>query len=299
MFQVAKNILKQSFKSVGLDVKRVQPPLTTLDLYTRLYGEDATLNRRFYNFGAGTFRHEAWTNVDNPSDYYRPNFENNQGLLAYDLESFQPLPIEANSAELAYTSHCIEHISDAAVARLFEGVHRILKAGGVFRVTAPDMELFLGAYKRGDVDFFYWFEKFNKDREEATRAFLNVPPGGASLAQIFLFEFASAVSEIHADGAPERISDKELDRMFEERGVEQTFDYCSSKCPPEIQRKYPGNHVNWWTKEKVIASLRRAGFGSVYASAYGQSHAPPLRDTNHFDNTQPRLSFYVEATKTK
>lgn len=297
MLQGAKNLVKRSFRSVGLDVKWVQPPLTTLELYRRLYGDEATRSRRFYNFGAGTFRHEAWTNVDNPSDFYRENFEKNPGLLAYDLECLEPLPIEANSAELAYTSHCIEHISDAAVARLFQGAHRILKPGGFFRVTAPDMDLFYRAYKKRDADFFYWFDKFNKDREEAKRAFLDVPPGGASLAQIFLFEFASTLSEIHADGAPERVSDSQLDQMFDQIGFEKTLDYCSSKCPPELQQKYPGNHVNWWTKEKTIAFLRRAGFKDVYVSAYGQSLAPPMRDTNYFDSTQPRLSFYVEAAK--
>jgi hypothetical protein len=85
--------------------------------------------------------------------------------------------------------------------------------------------------------------------------------------------------------------------MFDEEGFERTLEYCSSKCPPELQQKYPGNHVNWWTKEKVHASLTRAGFSNVYVSAYGQSFAAPLRDTNYFDNTQPRISFYVEATK--
>jgi len=297
MVQRVKNLIKRGFRSVGLDVRRTPPPLTTRDLYVRLYGENAVRNRRFYNFGAGTFRHEVWTNVDNPSDYYQPNFENNPGLLPHDLESTKPLPIANGTAELAYTSHCIEHVRDTAVARLVEEVHRIIRPGGIFRVTAPDMALFYEAYKKRDADFFYWFDKFNRDPEEAKRAYLNVPPGGASLAQMFLFEFASTASELHADGAANRVSDAELDRMFEEKGFEATLDFCSARCPPELQKKYPGNHVNWWTKNKAIAFLQRAGFREVYASAYGQSFAPPLRDTDYFDNTQPRLSFYVEAKR--
>jgi SAM-dependent methyltransferase len=296
MVQSAKNILKQTFKTVGLEVKRRQPPLTTLSLYERLYGEEATRERRFYNIGAGTFRHEAWTNVDNPSDWYRENFKRNPGVIEYDLQSLQALPIESNSAPLAYTSHCIEHIDTAAAAKLFEEVHRILKPGGVFRVTAPDMDLFFRAYRAQDREFFYWFEPYNSP-EAGKEILLSVPPGGASLAQIFMFEFASTASEIHADGAPERISDKQLAEMFEERGFEATLDFCTSKCPPELQKKYPGNHINWWTKDKLVASLKAAGFSNVYVSGYGQSLAAPMRDTNYFDNTQPRISLYVEATK--
>jgi hypothetical protein len=85
---------------------------------------------------------------------------------------------------------------------------------------------------------------------------------------------------------------------YQARGVDGLHPMDAAlNLPPELQQKYPGNHVNWWTKEKVHASLTRAGFSNVYVSAYGQSFAAPLRDTNYFDNTQPRISFYVEATK--
>src|SRR6266567_3526059 len=112
MLQSTKNLVKRSFNVVGLDVKRKQPPRTTLDLYARLYGDEAVRQRRFYNFGAGGFRHAAWSNVDNPSDFYRHrhNFKNNPYLITHDLESSEPLPIESDCAYLAYTSHCIEHI---------------------------------------------------------------------------------------------------------------------------------------------------------------------------------------------
>ncbi|MBX3205837.1 MAG: methyltransferase domain-containing protein [Labilithrix sp.] len=297
MLQTAKNFVRDSFRFVGLDVKRREAPLSTLETYLRIYGEDAVKHRRFYNFGAGGFRHAAWTNVDNPSDNYRHNFVDNRHLIAHDLDSRKPLPIESNSAHLAYTSHCIEHLRDDSVRRFFEEAHRILGDGGIFRVTAPDIELCYRAYRRGDNDFFYWFAPHYDDPDAARKEGISLPTNGASAAQIFLFAFASSMSELHADGAPQRLSDRALERVFDELGFEGALDDICAKCPPSVQQKYPWNHVSWWTKDKTIRFLREAGFEEVAVSAYGQSLAAPLRDTNYFDATQPRVSFYVEAVK--
>lgn len=297
MLQSAKNLVKRSFESVGLEVKRTQAPLTTLDTYVRLYGEEAVRNRRFYNFGAGGFRHEAWTNVDNPSEHYRHNFEDNPHVLPHDFESSERLRIDSESAQLAYTSHCIEHLRDDSVLRLFGEAHRILRPGGIFRVTAPDIDLCYRAYKNGDRHFFYWFEPLTKDPEAARKELLILPPTGPSPAQMFLFTIASSVSELHADGAPERISDRELERMVEAHGLERALDEVCAKCPADVQRKHPWNHINWWTKSKTLTFLKNAGFEDVYVSAYGQSMAPVLRDTKYFDSTQPGVTFYVEARK--
>lgn len=297
MLQIAKKVVRDSLKVVGLDVKRTEAPLTTLETYTRLYGEEAVKNRRFYNFGAGGFRHDAWTRVDNPSDNYRHNFVDTTDLIAHDLDSGKPLPIDTSTAHLAYTSHCIEHLLDDSVLRLFGEVHRILRDGGVFRISAPDVELCYRAYRRKDTDFFYWFAQHYDDPAAAIREGLALPKGGPSAAQVFLFAFASSMSELHAEGAPVRISDSELERLFDEHGLEGALDAICAKCPPAVQRKYPWNHVNWWTKEKTIRYLKQAGFEDVSVSAYGQSMAPPLRDPLYFDSTQPRVSFYVEAVK--
>ena len=69
------------------------------------------------------------------------------------------------------------------------------------------------------------------------------------------------------------------------------------KGPIEIQRKYPGNHMNWWNKAKAMAMLRQAGFAEVYPSGYGQSYSPVLRNVALFDNTYTPVSLYVEARK--
>lgn len=65
----------------------------------------------------------------------------------------------------------------------------------------------------------------------------------------------------------------------------------------ENTKKYPGNHINWWNPKKITSILEDTGFTKIYLSGYGQSFCPILRDINIFDNTHPKLSFYIEAIK--
>jgi len=78
---------------------------------------------------------------------------------------------------------------------------------------------------------------------------------------------------------------------------EEALNHCISKCSLEVQKKYPGNHINWWNKDKLFRMLRMAGFENIYLSGYGQSLSPVLRNTWIFDNTHPKLSLYIEAVK--
>lgn len=68
----------------------------------------------------------------------------------------------------------------------------------------------------------------------------------ASIEQIFLAHFASSISTLHSDDAPERINDDDFKSLFSTMEYEEVLDYCVSKCSLDIQRKYPGNHMNWW-----------------------------------------------------
>jgi len=65
----------------------------------------------------------------------------------------------------------------------------------------------------------------------------------------------------------------------------------------EFNPERPGNHITWWSYEKINQYLRDAGFTNVYRSGYGQSISPILRNVNIFDNTHPQMSVYVEAVK--
>jgi len=279
----------------GYEIHKKARPRINLSLYLRLYGEEPVRGRRFYNIGAGSFRHPAWTNVDHFSEWYAPALRGGR-MIDWDLMSLTPLPVESNSAEAVYTSHTIEHVTNEADAYMFREAHRTLKRGAHFRIVAPDVELIYGAYQRGDADFLYWIDMYSEE-QQWRRVKLRGPMNQESLHQAFLWSIASSASVMHADGSPDRIDDGELARVFSEAGFERALDHCCSKCSLEVQRKYPGNHCNWFTKRKLSKMLREAGFGEVYVSGYGQSRCPVMRDTRLFDSSHPEISLFVEAVK--
>ena len=60
-----------------------------------------------------------------------------------------------DSTRLIYASHVLEHIEYPIQAREFaRECHRILAPGGIARIVVPDIELIIGAYARGDDEFF-------------------------------------------------------------------------------------------------------------------------------------------------
>jgi len=46
-----------------------------------------------------------------------------------------------NSFEEIYASHVVEHVPQAKVLGMFQGIHRILKSGGKFYISVPDLDV--------------------------------------------------------------------------------------------------------------------------------------------------------------
>ena len=92
---------------------------------------------------------------------------------------------------IIYTSHTVEHITDKAATKLFREAFRTLRPGGVFRVTAPNWRLDYEAWRRGDIDHFYWAI------ERSTGGIPSSRRKEVSLAQLFLAHFATQLC-VHA-----------------------------------------------------------------------------------------------------
>lgn len=252
-------------------------------LYFKYYNKSDIKNRRFYNIGAGLFRHPVWTNIDHYSEHYHKNIIN----IDFDLLAKKQLPIPDNSANIVYSSHTIEHLPDDSAQHMFNESYRILKNNGYIRITTPDTDLGFKTIENND--FFYW--KWQMERAD-------LDPRKTSLKQMFLTSIASQTTTIMFPNINTyKISDDEFDEIFSKYPYEQALDYCVSKRSLDLQRKHPGCHINWWNKEKVIRFLRNAGFENVYVSAYGQSLCPVMKNITYFDNTHPTVSLYVEARK--
>jgi predicted SAM-dependent methyltransferase len=279
-------------KVLGYNLKKINAD--DISLYYQLYGEESVKKRRFYNISAGAYRgfgggihHPCWTNIDldrswkktpySPKDVeYNPKYD-----LAHDLLSLQPLPVETSVAEVVHTRFTIASLTDQAAEYMFNEVFRLLKKGGIFRISTPNIDLDYNAYLRNDMSFFYWF---GDDRH-------------VSIEQAFLFHVASQISTLHPDSTQQKISDEQFRGLIRTKPMEEALDFCTSKCSIELHKKYRQDHINWWNRKKLERMLRRAGFTWFYVSMREQSAAPVLRNEVYFDNDDNKFVMYMEAVK--
>ena len=286
----------------GFDVSKAMKPSNLyyqpendLDLYFEFFSKDSVKYKRFYNIGAGNFSHPAWTNIDKKSGHYK-KMQTGENFINWDMFSMRPLPIEDNTAEIVYSSHALEHVPDEYAQFTLNETYSVLKNKGVVRITVPNIDLYYAAYCREDTHFFFWKNRYS-DVDALERLSLQKPMNQASAAQLFLYEFAVHVSELHSGGSSEKISDDQLTNIFKSNNYEDALDYCTSKCLINIQKRQPFTHINWYNTKKIMEMMNKAGFDDVRISGYGQSFVPVLRNTLYFDNTYYKTSLYIETEK--
>jgi predicted SAM-dependent methyltransferase len=84
-----------------------------------------------------------------PGRVYRVN---DAPFLHHDVT--RPLPAEDGAFDWAYSEHLIEHISQAQALVWLKDVRRLLRRGGLLRLTTPDLERYAAAYVARDEAFF-------------------------------------------------------------------------------------------------------------------------------------------------
>ena len=84
--------------------------------------------------GAGPKRLDGWLNSD---------------LIAGDiyLDLGRPLPFEDGSLAYVFGEHVIGSLSEADGADLMRELHRVLRPGGVVRLTTPDLAKLIALYR--------------------------------------------------------------------------------------------------------------------------------------------------------
>jgi predicted SAM-dependent methyltransferase len=92
------------------------------------------------HLGCGGIILNDWVNLD---------FKPGRGGLNWDLT--RKLPLEDSSAELIYTEHFIEHLNKLAGAKFISECHRLLKSGGVLRISTPDLAHLTKNYLSGTI----------------------------------------------------------------------------------------------------------------------------------------------------
>lgn len=97
--------------------------------YLRQHGEEPRLH-----VGAGPHRLPGWLDTDLVS-----------GEVHLDLS--RRLPLRSGSFAYAFAEHLIEHLSEPAGTSLLAELHRVLRPGGVLRLTTPDLRKVIALYE--------------------------------------------------------------------------------------------------------------------------------------------------------
>lgn len=105
----------------------------------RLMTRDVAGARRVH-LGCGSNLLPGWANLDvgGPA-----------GVTRFDLR--RPLPFATGSVDHIYTEHFIEHVHKEGAAVLLQECARILRPGGVLRISTPDLKKLVEEYQLGRV----------------------------------------------------------------------------------------------------------------------------------------------------
>ncbi len=85
------------------------------------------------------------------------NFDAVESDLNHDPIQFSPtvtLPARDGTFKFIYSSHCLEHLTDATVDRIFQEARRIIRPDGQLLLKLPDFDGALAAWRARDPAFF-------------------------------------------------------------------------------------------------------------------------------------------------
>tara|TARA_R110000744_G_scaffold18499_8_gene49657 strand:- start:7673 stop:8416 length:744 start_codon:yes stop_codon:yes gene_type:complete len=246
------------------------------------------LEKKFINIGSCGFRMDGWINLDKPSSHY--SAWQSPIDLEHDLMTLNPICIRDECLDIAYTSHTIEHISDEYVYHLFRETHRILKKGGVFRITCPDIDKCYEAYTNGNKEYISSWKK------------AYVPFRKLGIGEQFLFLFASYLSPFHKSEV-EKYTEEQIREIFDTKSKFDALTYFTTECQKyadKLQKIYPGDHISWWGHNRLKDTLKEIGFRNIVSQEFCCSDTPELQgfDRHNDDNVEKlNHTLFLECTK--
>ena len=219
---------------------------------------------RRLNIGGGRWYWPKWQNVDY---FVEPWYVDYQ----VDLRRTEPIGLPSSCASLIFCSHAFEHLADEVVQFVLGDCYRLLRPGGVMRISVPDMDKAREAYLTKNTAFF---EKGG------------VVCVGNTIENKMVNFFASYYM------AGLALSPEEIRAKFNQLDKHQFVKWCVGHLDLDAPTL---SHINGYDFPKLKAMLEIAGFDRVEKSHYRRSSVPQLRG-KAFDN-RPIVSMFVEAYK--
>ena len=233
------------------------------------------------NVGSGDWEANGWINLDYPTIWYS-NAQSKHKITPYDIRK-DKLPFEDHSVDRIYCSHVIEHIEDVFVNTFFTEAFRVLKKNGGIRISCPDAE-FLYQATKANQHYWLWRDSWFNDIK-----FYDGPP--PSPLDYLIREVATP----KLMGYKNSIETKCFMKEFESLSMDDFLQEITKNL--YFRKEFPGDHINFWTFDKMKKKLANAGFSIIIRSKWNGSIFKEMQCPEKFDLTYPNMSLYVECVK--
>jgi predicted SAM-dependent methyltransferase len=167
---LARNAVREIFNAVGRKISRKRQPVGVIaDENQKHESSDMEHWQKFkmYHLGCGAIFADGFLNIDGDFDWLSKTLESgiphavvgrpSTHVLKHDLRS--GIPAAANSLQIIYHSHFLEHLVDHEGLSFLSECHRCLAPGALMRFAVPDFKLWCTNYLSGKNDFFDWYRQ--------------------------------------------------------------------------------------------------------------------------------------------
>src|SRR6266853_6365646 len=96
------------------------------------------------HLGCGPDIRSGWLNIDLALNGVEPPSSGNATFINYDLR--RTLPLADESCDLIYSAHFLEHLEYKHGLQLLRECYRLLRPGGVIRISLPTFDRTFAAY---------------------------------------------------------------------------------------------------------------------------------------------------------
>jgi SAM-dependent methyltransferase len=161
---------------------RLPSELTRLKVFLRPFVARRYLREhavRRLHIGCGDHLVPGWLNAD--------KFDSRADIY---LNVYGRLPFADDTFDAVYCEHVLEHVAIEKVRHFLAEVRRVLRPGGVFRVTVPDLEMFAARYVARDDGFFRpYIDMYQERAARGVRKTWIVRTNGAAFMTLANYRF--------------------------------------------------------------------------------------------------------------
>ena len=156
-----KVMVSNKWKKRIMKLKGFINEVTSILLLRYTKGNAQRLARRFQQLsvnrlhvGCGNILIKGWMNIlyERREEYGR--IQNKNGALRLNYNLLKTWPMNDESIEYIAGSHFIEHLDLNAGMKFAAECFRVLKKGGVLRLSCPDLEIYARNYAENNEEFF-------------------------------------------------------------------------------------------------------------------------------------------------